>query len=265
MPEDPTENMRRMVENAIRIVNSPGFRAALETQQRNEKVLAQLVARAATGELQRQVAASASFIEAQQRMVTRLAALIATRQDLVERVGRNTELQNNSVRIAAEALSKWVARDDVGATLSRLVASAAERENSTVNVEADREEVEMLANAPAPSDEALRDVEDALALDPETELAVDAAASHLMVSFPRLSRAHARWLVVVLIFVASAGALVGATALPVLLAVLPGILGLDAPAAGRAAGRAFDRLLPPETGRAQGLEHPEQDPDAPEH
>ena len=62
-----------------------------------------------------------------------------------------------------------MARDDVGATLSRLVASAAERENSTVNIDADREEVETLANAPAPPDEALREVEDSLALDPETE------------------------------------------------------------------------------------------------
>ena len=63
-----------------------------------------------------------------------------------------------------------------------------------------------------------------------------------MVSFPRLSRAHARWLVVVLIFVASAGALVGATALPVLLAVLPGILGLDVPAAGRGCRPRFRQV-----------------------
>ena len=97
-----------MVENAMRIVTSPGFRAALETQQRNEKVIAQLAARAATGELQRQVAASGSFIEAQQRMVARLAALIATRQDLVEQVGRTIELQNTSVPVAAQALqSGW--------------------------------------------------------------------------------------------------------------------------------------------------------------
>jgi hypothetical protein len=240
------EAQRRALLGAI---DSPGFRRMIDTSANIARVYASAVEPIAKQQ-RAMLAATASYVRVQEQAAKVLGpALDEIQQQLTSTLRIATAFQDQT------RMARAILGNDVAEAMRRVNAAASVRIG--VPTEEGLSRVADLLDSGDIAQDAVAETETSISADEALSAAIDDAVDAITRSRPMLTRRRARQIVLAWVYLMwAAGVFLLNMTVPAAGAAA-GALGLGAPLAAGAAGKAFDKALPPD---ADGGARPSDDP-----